>query len=442
MNPEMRYDGTRRADESLQLLAKATDLLANCTDYEATLDFIASLLVSSLSMWCTIDLLNDDGKIERVAVAHRDPKKADLAREVLLKYPADPSATRGVYKVIETRKPILVPKSEPAMWERRAESPDHLRMILELGSSTFMVVPLIARGRVVGSIMLLSDERTYDEVDLETAEKLARCIALAVDNVYLFRKMQSAQDQLVQSAKLAALGVILAGIAHEVNNPLAIIKGQLKCFEMDLSKTKNPALELFKSYAQKINRNIDRIVKIAQHSKDFSRQSAQQFSKVEIPELVESSLTLFEQQFHLNEISIHKHYLEKDLAILGDFNRLEQVLINIFSNAQDAIQAQPRVGGGNIHITVESVEDDCRITITDDGIGLSSSFKDRVFEPFFTTKDVGRGTGLGLSISHGIIKDHNGRIDFSSAHEKGTKVVIHLPTYQESSFENMPGIFH
>jgi two-component system NtrC family sensor kinase len=315
-------------------------------------------------------------------------------------------------------------------------------MILELGSTTYMVVPLIARGRVVGSIMLLSDERTYDEVDLDTAEKLARCIALAVDNVYMFRKMQSAQDQLVHSAKLAALGVILAGIAHEVNNPLAIIRGQLKCFEMDLTKAKNPALGLFKSYVEKIHRNIDRIVKIAQHSKDFSRQSAQQFSKVEIPELVDSSLTLFEQQFHLNEISIHKNFLEKDLAILGDFNRLEQVLINIFSNAQDAIQAHPRVGGGNIHITVDSIEDDCRISISDDGIGLSSTFKDRVFEPFFTTKDVGHGTGLGLSISHGIIKDHNGKIEFTSAHEKGTKIIIRLPLYQDPTLESITELFH
>lgn len=417
----------RPPDESLQLLARATDLLAKCTDYEATIECIADLLVSSLASWCVIDLVTDEGKIERVAVTHRDSTKADLTRTMLLKYPAKPTAKRGVYKAIATGESILIPETPESSWALRADDPEHLRMIMELGSTSYMCVPLKARGKVVGSIMLLSGERTYDEVDLNTAEQLARCIAMAVDNVHMFRKMQSTQEQLIQSAKLAALGVISAGIAHEINNPLTIIKGYLKCFDLILEKEANTARADFKVYSEKINKSIDRIVKIVRHVKDFSRQSQESFAPLTLQELVESSLVLFEQQFYLSEINVHKIFPEKPLQVMGDFNRLEQVLVNVFANAKDAIKARTDQAGGNIHINLEDSGSHARITISDDGVGVCRSVLERVFEPFYTTKEVGQGTGLGLSISHGIMKDHKGSIQFKSEQNKGTQVVIEFP---------------
>jgi len=421
---------SRAENEAVQLLAKATDLLAKCTDYEATLECIADLLVSSLANWCTIDLLNEEGKLERAAVTHRDPTKADITKRMLVKYPAKPGIKRGVYKVIETGESILIPSASESMWALRADSAEHLKMILELGSTSYMCVPLKARGRVVGSIMLLSGERIYDEIDLQTAEQLARCIAMAVDNVQMFRKMQSAQAQLLQSAKMAALGVMSAGIAHEINNPLTIIKGHLKIFENHLEKKENPAREEFQSYSEKINRNIDRIVNIVQHVKEFSRQSHAELKTLSLEKLVESSLTLFEQQFFLSDIKVHKSFPQISPTVLGDFNRLEQVLVNIFVNAKDAIKARPNMDGGNIRIriSIQAHNQKAKITIQDDGIGIQSELQEHVFEPFFTTKDVGQGTGLGLSISHGIIKDHGGHIEFHSEKNKGTQLVIELPT--------------
>jgi signal transduction histidine kinase len=418
----------RREDEAVQLLARATDLLANCTDYEATLEFIASLLVSSLASWCTIDLLTDNGKIERVAVTHRDPAKAFLALKMLQKYPASPSAGRGVYKVIATGKSILIPDFPESLWAVRADDPEHLQMILELGSSSYMCVPLIARGKVVGSIMLLSAERIYDEIDLETAEKLARCIALAVDNVHMFRKMQSTQAQLIQSAKLAALGVISAGIAHEINNPLTIIKGHLKSFENLLQKNEYLTRANVEPGLEKIYRNMDRIVKIVKHVREFSRQSEhQEAASVEVRKLIETSLDLFEDPFQQSKIRVETNFPDKELFVLGDFGRLEQVLVNILANAKDAIVAKPATSGGHIHVRLEENDGRIRLSIADDGIGLKEDYKDRVFEPFFTTKEVGVGTGLGLSISHGIIKDHRGSIDFISEENRGTQVVVELP---------------
>jgi histidine kinase len=314
-----------------------------------------------------------------------------------------------------------------ADWARRADSEEHLRMIMELGSTSYMCVPLKARNRVVGSIMLFSNERTFRDQELQTTEQLARCIAMAVDNVHMFRKMQATQEQLIHSAKLAALGVISAGIAHEVNNPLTIIKGLLKSFEISLAKNSNPALEEFNAVYEKVGRSIGRIVRIVQHVKDFSRRSDGNFEALDLRELAESSLNLFEQQFYLNDITVTKRFPEQPLIVLGDANRLEQVLVNIFTNAKDATTAKYADGGGHITIQIESAGDTCRLIITDNGIGIENSLRERVFEPFFTTKDVGFGTGLGLSISHGIIKDHRGHIEIRSCKNGGAEVVIELP---------------
>ncbi|WP_413287649.1 ATP-binding protein [Bdellovibrio sp. HCB337] len=417
----------RPPDEALQLLARATDLLAKCTDYEATLECIADLLVTSLATWCVIDLVTDDGKIERAAVTHRNSEKANLTRTMLQKYPAKPTAQRGVYKVIASGETIMIPETSEEFWARRADDPEHLRMIVELGSSSYMCVPLKARGKVVGSIMLFSESRTYDQVDVSTAEQLARCIAMAVDNVHMFRQMQSTQDQLIQSAKLAALGVISAGIAHEINNPLTIIKGHLKCFERSLEKRESEARSEFHQCVEKVDKSIARISKIVNHVKDFSRQSEGDYLSLDLRNVVDSVLGLFEQQFFLHEIKVHKHFPESPALVKGDFIRLEQVLVNIVSNAKDAIRARVGGGGGNIHIEVSQQESHACISISDDGIGISALHKERVFEPFFTTKVVGKGTGLGLSISHGIVKDHQGKIELHSEEKKGTRILITLP---------------
>jgi histidine kinase len=259
---------------------------------------------------------------------------------------------------------------------------------------------------------------------------------MAVDNVHLFRKMQatlkelkSTQAQLIQSAKMAALGTISAGIAHEINNPLAIIRGYLEFIEFLPRSLEAPAENRWRAAIGKINKNIDRIAKIVRNVKDFSHQSERRLSILRVQSLIHSSLAQVEQPLSLGQIKVRTSFLERDLFVLGDFGRLEQVLVNILTNAKDAIDAKPERNGGTIHIHVEGC-DRVRIEIADDGIGVSEDLNERVFDPFFTTKAVGQGTGLGLSISHGIVKDHYGSIEFRSDEKTGTKVVIELPMAQ------------
>ena len=422
--------------ERLRLMARAADLLANGTDYEKTLDFVASLLVSSLATWCTIDLVNENGKIERVGVAHRDQTKSSLMNLMHHRYPASPTAKGGVYRVIETREPIIRPVITRDDWARRADDPQHLDMIMELGSSSYMCVPLIARGRVVGACVLCSGERVYGEEELETALELARLIAMAVDNVSMYRRMSSTlaelertHHQLVQSSKLAALGVISAGIAHEINNPLTVIRCYLAHLESLFAKGKPPTKWEFSYFADKMNASIDRIVRIVNNVKEFSRRSDRLWSTFDVRAALEASLGLLDERLRFHRIRIERDLSETELTVEGDQNRLEQVFVNVLTNAKDAIVARHHVGG-RLFVSARLAKGRVRVCISDDGAGMKKEDRVRVFEPFFTTKEAGRGTGLGMSISLGIVQDHRGTIEIDSIEGRGTAVTIELPQFE------------
>lgn len=421
--------------ERLRLLARAADLLVNGTDYEKTLEFVADLLVSSLCCWCTIDLVADDGSIERVGVAHRDPSKSELTRTMLLRYPASPKAQGGVYKVIASRQPILRPVLTREDWARRADDQAHLEMIMDLGSTSYMCIPLVARGRVVGACTLYSGKRTYEHEDFETGVELARLIAMAVDNVSMFRRMSSTlamlettHHQLVQTSKLAALGVISAGIAHEINNPLTVIRCYLAHVETLFAKGKPPGRWEFSYFADKMNRSIDRIVKIVNNVKEFSRRSDRHFDPVDMRDVFESATSLLSEVLTIPRIRVEKNWPDQELRVLGDRHRLEQVFVNVLSNAKDAIVERHMVGG-RIAIEARIQRGRVQIVVNDDGTGMDQAERERIFEPFFTTKPVGRGTGLGMSISHGIVEDHGGTIEVDSRLGHGTAVRITLPQF-------------
>lgn len=412
-------------NQVLQFLAEATGSLEDGVDYEKIVCSLAELLVRDFATWCTIDLLQDDGQVARVGAAHRESEMLEAVREMQNRYPPSPKAQRGVYRVISTRNSILIPHVSNSQWADRAESPDHLELILKLGSSSYMCVPLIARNEVVGAVMLLSRDRIFDNNDLAIAEQFAKWIAVVVDNIGMFRKMKSAlialeatQNQLVQSSKMAALGVISAGIAHEINNPLAVIR--LSC-EKIVSSIKDSTVT---PYFEKLQDGVDRIAGIVSGITDFSRFSGPVLSPVDLNSVIEHSLSLVEVQLHGIEVDCEFVCHHKGVIINGSSARLEQVMVNVLSNAIFACrEAKPR---GKVTIDVWKSESYAKIKIRDNGCGVDSRLKDRVFEPFFTTKGA-KGSGLGLSISHGIIKDHGGEIVFDSEIGKGTQVTIDLP---------------
>ncbi|HSQ78505.1 MAG TPA: ATP-binding protein [Nitrospirota bacterium] len=231
------------------------------------------------------------------------------------------------------------------------------------------------------------------------------------------KKVEQQTRRLVQAEKLTSLGQLAAGIAHEINNPLANASLGIQKLKNKL-QTSGRAEDVVEKL-DTVEWNIDRASAIAQELLQFSRQRESEFVPLDVNTVIKGALTLM--QYKLNMIST-----QLDLApvpdIMGDPGKLEQVFINILSNS---LEAMP--DGGSISLSSSRDGDFVRVQIIDSGMGIAAENLSRVFDPFFTTKEVGQGTGLGLSISYGIIKQHHGTISITSAYGKGTTLTIKLP---------------
>jgi PAS domain S-box-containing protein len=190
----------QRAEETQRILAEAGEVLSSSLDYRIMLSSVARLAVPTLANWCAVDVLKEDGSVERLAVVHQDPEKVTWARELQKRYPSDPEAPSGVPNVLRTGCSEIYPEITDEMLKAAARDEEHLRLLREVGFTSAMVVPLVASGRTVGAISLVSTEsgRTYGESDLGLAEDLARRAALAVDNARLFGE---AQREIAERAK-------------------------------------------------------------------------------------------------------------------------------------------------------------------------------------------------------------------------------------------------
>jgi PAS domain S-box-containing protein len=179
----------KRIEEAQRFLAKASTTLSSSLDYPTTLASVANLAVPYLADWCVIDVLEEDGSLDRLAMTHQDPEKIALAHELEERYPPDPDAPRGVAQVLRTGHSELVPEIPEALFEEAAHGAEHREILRRLGFKSYMIVPLVTRGRTLGAISLVSAEsgRRYGRVELELAEELARRAALAVDNARLYR---------------------------------------------------------------------------------------------------------------------------------------------------------------------------------------------------------------------------------------------------------------
>ena len=183
---------SHRAEEAQRFLAEASDVLSSSLDYRETLSSVARLAVPSLADWCVVDILNEDGSLERLAVEHSDPEKIVLVYELQERYPPDPDAPGGIHQAIRTGESEMMSEIPAELLEEVARDEEHREMLRKLGLRSYMVVPLVARDRTLGAISLVSAEsgRHYGEADLGLAEELARRAALAVDNAWLYEEAQ------------------------------------------------------------------------------------------------------------------------------------------------------------------------------------------------------------------------------------------------------------
>lgn len=236
----------------------------------------------------------------------------------------------------------------------------------------------------------------------------------------LEEQLKRTQAYLIQAAKMRALGDLVAGVAHELNNPLMASNTVLHVIDKNLPKD-DPNRRRFEI----IKQCNERITKIVKQLRDFSRQSEQEFISVDINEIVENVLTMTSQQLMNHNVKVVKD-LQKGLPrVTGDFNQLEQVFLNLIVNALDAMEGSPEKV---LNIRTEKRGDnEIVITVRDTGKGISPEIMDKIFDPFFSTKEVGKGTGLGLSICYQIVEIHGGRIEVESEEGKGAAFMVRLP---------------
>ena len=244
-------------------------------------------------------------------------------------------------------------------------------------------------------------------------------------------ELKNAQLQLVQSAKLASLGEISAGLAHELNQPLGAIRLSIQFIQTMFSDSKMDKKKLDEKKLalklEKIIKQVDRATKIIQHLKVFSRDGGHEPEEVDINWVINEALTLFTEPLRIQGICLSSHLANDLPKVECDFIQIEQVLTNLISNARDALQNEK-----DKHIKVHSYlkQNWVCVEIEDTGCGMPESVTEKIFDPFFTTKEVGKGTGLGMSISHGIVKDHMGQLTVSSSKGVGSCFTLSLPIKQ------------
>ncbi len=214
---------SHRSEEAQRFLVQASAVLSSSLDYHETLASVARLAVPTLADWCTVHIVEEDGVPRRLALEHTDPEKLRLARELERRYPPDPDAPRGLYNVLRTREPEMVARIPGELLEQVARDERHRELLIGLGLRSYMVVPLLTRGRILGAISFVSAEsgRRYGEADLRLAEELARRAAYAVDNARLYEEAQKeiserrwAQEEL--KASRDQLEAILQGVAEGI----------------------------------------------------------------------------------------------------------------------------------------------------------------------------------------------------------------------------------
>lgn len=269
-------------------------------------------------------------------------------------------------------------------------------------------------------------------------------------------KRLETEQQLIQAGKMATLGEMASGIAHELNQPLSVIKTASSFIIKKLNQNQQIDSNTLETMLRKADSNVDRASKIINHMRQFARKSDIELEKVQVNDVLKNAFEIFSQQLKLREIEVVWNLQENLPFIKADPSRLEQVFINLLLNARDAIEEahqsaqaliqsslHEKIDTGN-SVSEEHKSDehkpDKRITLTtnydgktvfvrvsDTGAGIPKHILNKIFEPFFTTKEVGKGTGLGLSISYGIIKESGGNIHVKSEHGKGTSFLIEFP---------------
>lgn len=425
------------------------------------------------TMDLAIELLHAEKGLILLRNASSGELEVEIARQMDKRTIQDVAAlSRSIIKKVENKgEPVLL-QNVPDTHGKNASS-----SLMRYKIKSVICVPLRSRNQLIGTIYLDTTESKhfFKQEDLIFLEAFANLAGIAIENAKSYREIENlntnleklvekrteelkyknnellqtnqelkdTQLQLIRSEKMASLGHLVAGVAHEINTPLGSINSNTNMFisgfeklRKKLDENNESATDIIKTAnilenLSKINKSAcERITKIVKSLRNFARLDEEELKTVDLHEGLDSTLSLITHLCH-DRIEIVKKYGE--IPLLNCYaSQLNQVFMNILVNSTQAIQ-----GRGKITIETGYSDGEIHIAFKDTGIGIPEENLNKIFDPGFTTKGVGVGTGLGLSISYKIVEEHKGRIDVKSKVGTGTTFTLHLPV--ENKLANVKG---
>jgi PAS domain S-box-containing protein len=408
----------KRQEAALRFLSGASKALAEVTDVASTLQKVAGLALPGFADWCAVDMLDADGALRRVAVAHKDPAKVQMALDLQRRYPPDPDAPVGVWNVLRTGKPELMPEI-PESVLRSARSEEVTRVLLELGLKSYMGVPLTVRGRVIGVLTFIGAEsgRRYGPDDLRLADDLAQRAAVAIENARLYSELKEADRRKDE---------FLAMLAHELRNPLAPIRNALEVLK---AAGANPeALEQSRQIAE---RQLQHMVRLVDDLLDVSRimQGRIELRKepVALADVVATAVETARPMLDARDQHLDVSLPPEPLWLEADAMRLTQVIANLLHNAAKFSQH-----AGRIRLTAGRQNAEAVVSVRDEGAGIRADLLPHVFDLFVqgdnTLERSQGGLGIGLTVVRKLVELHGGTVAaFSKGAGQGSEFVVRLP---------------
>jgi PAS domain S-box-containing protein len=412
----------KRTDDRLRILADAGAILADSTDYQATLQALAELVVPLLADWCVVDVV-EASEVRRIAVAHPNPSKRAMVEDLQRRFPTDPDAPGGVREVIETGTSRIIPTIPDAMLEAAAQDAEHLELLRGLGLRSAAVVPLIARGQVLGAMTLAGAEsgHVYREEDRGFLEDLGRRAAVAVDNARLLHEAKEA---------IRLRDDFLAMASHDMRTPLQAILSNVQLAIRRLDGAATDATverrDALREHLDRAEQTTHRLSSLVGDLLDVAmlRSGRDIGLEMGVFDLVEAATRIADA--HQSIAPGHRIAVDGPpaLSVHSDRVRFERVLDNLVANA---VKYSP--DGGDVILELSEDASSLRVAIRDHGIGIPAAELQSVFEPYHRGSNAStmRGIGLGLSGARAVIRQLGGELTAASTEGAGSTFLVRLP---------------
>lgn len=461
---ERERDLAEASRDRFSFLAEVSRCLADSLDYETTLATVAGMSLPYLGAWCIVDVVDESGEVRRIAVAHPDAKRQGAAHRLAERYPPRAGDLIGAPRVIRTGRPEMVFDVPDEALVAAAHDAEHLALLRRLGVRAYVIVPMVARGSVLGAMTFVTAEndRRFGDIDVVMAEDLARRAAMAVDNARLHRDAVEARDATdaalaeaehaleeaataeeslreARDAAEAALHIrdeFVSTMTHELQTPLNAIVGYLELLEMDVSGALDEGQRAYVRRAQESARHLLRLVgDVLDFSRSETASLAVAREEVDVAGTVRGALALVRPQAAGRMLALaDETSAAAGLRYFGDEHRVRQILVNLLSNAVKftpaggrvrlECRAEPTAGGDGPGELV--------FVVSDSGEGVRAEDAERIFEPFVQgTAGLTRrhgGTGLGLPISRRLARLMGGEVTIDrTAGGPGATFTLRLP---------------